>query len=151
MVRIVTVVAALFSAPMAIAQPQEFAGPYSGEVIRVIDGDTFEARVDIWPGHSVIVSVRVNGVDAPELFRPACDEERLQARLALAQMEELLPQGQSVTLRNVGPDSFFGRVVADVDRRADERDFSLTVLMGRRGMVVPYERNSNENPWCEED
>jgi len=133
--------------PMS-AQAPEFAGPYTGQVVRVIDGDTFEARVDIWPGHSVIVSVRVRDVDAPELFRPGCEEERLQARLALAQMEDLLPEGQIVTLSNVGPDSFFGRIVADVDRRADERDFSLTVLMERRGMVVPYERDSDQNPWC---
>lgn len=148
MFRIAGVIFAIIQATVASAQSSEFPGPYTGQVVRVIDGDTFEARVDIWPRHSVIVSVRVRGVDAPELFRPGCEEERLQANLALAQMEELLPQGQIVTLRNVGPDSFFGRIIADVDRMAQQNGFSLTLLMERRGMIVPYERDSDQNPWC---
>jgi endonuclease YncB( thermonuclease family) len=40
---------------------------HPAEVVRVIDGDTFEARVRIWPGMDVTTRVRLRGIDAPEL------------------------------------------------------------------------------------
>ena len=42
-------------------------GGYPVEVLRVIDGDTFEARVRIWPGMDVTTKVRLRGIDAAEL------------------------------------------------------------------------------------
>ena len=44
---------------------------YPAEVIRIIDGDTFEARVRVWPGLDVDTKVRLRGVDAAELHRAA--------------------------------------------------------------------------------
>jgi endonuclease YncB( thermonuclease family) len=35
------------------------------DVLRVIDGDTFEARIRIWPGHDVTTKVRLRDIDAP--------------------------------------------------------------------------------------
>ncbi|OAN76097.1 hypothetical protein A8B78_15165 [Jannaschia sp. EhC01] len=142
--------ALVFAMPCA-AQEQRFEGPYVGTVQRVIDGDTFVAQVEIWPNLSSGVSVRLRGVDAPEVLRPGCEEERLQGTLARVELMELLPEGQLVELSDVGPDSFFGRIVADVDRVADERAFSVTILMERRGFLVPYERNQDTNPWCPAD
>lgn len=40
---------------------------YPAEVVQVIDGDTFEARVHLWPGLNVTTRVRLRGIDAPEL------------------------------------------------------------------------------------
>ena len=37
---------------------------YPAEVIRIIDGDTFEARVRVWPGLDVDTKVRLRGIDA---------------------------------------------------------------------------------------
>ena len=36
-------------------------GPFPAEVLGVIDGDTFEARVTIWLGHEVTTRVRLLG------------------------------------------------------------------------------------------
>jgi hypothetical protein len=33
------------------------------EVLRVIDGDTFEARVRVWPGFDIAIEVRRRGID----------------------------------------------------------------------------------------
>ena len=37
---------------------------YPAEVVRIIDGDTFEARVRVWPGLDVDTHVRLRGIDA---------------------------------------------------------------------------------------
>ena len=36
------------------------------DVVRTIDGDTFEARVHLWPGLDMTTRVRLRGIDAPE-------------------------------------------------------------------------------------
>jgi hypothetical protein len=40
---------------------------YRADVLRVIDGDTFEARVRIWSGFEITTRVRLRAIDAPEL------------------------------------------------------------------------------------
>ena len=44
------------------------------EALRVLDGDTFEARVRVWPGFDVTTRVRLRGIDAPEM-RARCRED----------------------------------------------------------------------------
>jgi micrococcal nuclease len=123
----------LANAASALAGEGGFPGPYFGEVVRVIDGDTFEVQVEIWPTVSATVAVRLRGFDAPEIFHPACDDERLQGTLAKGVMEDLLPVGQATVLEDVGPDSFAGRVVANAYRVASENKVSLVILLERRG------------------
>src|SRR3954465_9784076 len=43
------------------------ATPHPVDVIRTIDGDTFEARVHLEPGLDLNTRVRLRGIDAPEL------------------------------------------------------------------------------------
>src|SRR5690606_11487548 len=58
-------------APIASAVP---SGGYSVEVVRLSDGDTFEARVLVWPGVEIVTKVRLRGIDAPELSARCRDE-----------------------------------------------------------------------------
>src|SRR5581483_2642633 len=51
------------------------------QVVRVIDGDTFEARVNVWPGIDITTRVRLRGIDAPEMHA-RCDAEQAKARAA---------------------------------------------------------------------
>src|SRR5436190_8834991 len=44
------------------------------DVIRTIDGDTFEALVHLWPGFDLNTRIRLRGIDAPEL-KAACPGE----------------------------------------------------------------------------
>lgn len=134
----------------AFADSEVFTGPYFGEVIRVIDGDTFEASIALWPTIAATVSVRLRGYDAPESFRPACPEEALQAVLATNAMEEVLPIGQEILIENVERDPFFGRVVADVSRVANVNSYSLAVLLENREAVQPWDPSQPDIDWCPE-
>jgi len=50
-------------------------GPVSAKVIKVYDGDTFTVEAYPWPGLEAKASVRVNGVDTPEI-REQCEAEK---------------------------------------------------------------------------
>ena len=85
------------------------------DVIRTIDGDTFEARVHLAPGQNVMTRIRLRGIDAPEL-KAACPEELRMAEAASSALRDLLGQGE-VAIYHIGPDKYQGRVVADVATR----------------------------------
>src|SRR6185312_332928 len=57
------------AAPATVASPAPSASRagHPADVLRVIDGDTFEARVHVWPGLDITTKVRLRGVDAPEM------------------------------------------------------------------------------------
>ncbi len=42
-------------------------GPVTGAVISVYDGDTLTVDASPWPGLTVRTSVRIDGVDTPEI------------------------------------------------------------------------------------
>src|SRR5688500_17296733 len=48
------------------AEPSAPRLAYPAEVLRVLDGDTFEARVQLWPGLAITTRVRLRGIDTPE-------------------------------------------------------------------------------------
>ena len=89
---------------------------HPAEVLRVIDGDTFEARVNLWPGLDVTTRVRLRSIDAPEL-KARCDEERVKAEAARDALRAILDQGE-VGISRVTLDKYGGRVVADASTRA---------------------------------
>lgn len=135
--------ASLFSlviAPAAVAAPIE--GPVAASVERVIDGDTVRVTARIWVGHSVSVSVRLAGVDAPELYRPKCAAERELARRAKAFVEAMLTGGE-VTLADIVHDKYGGRVVARVETPSGE-DVGEALL--GEGLAV---EERAEKAWCE--
>ncbi len=94
---------------------------YPAEVVRIIDGDTFRARVQVWPGLSVDTKVRLRGIDAPELHA-RCAVEYAKAQAARAALETILAAG-GVTISRVGIDKYGGRVDASVATR-DTADVS---------------------------
>lgn len=88
------------------------AGPVETRVVRVVDGDTFVAEAMVWPRHWVRVTVRIRGIDAPEL-RSRCAAERTAAERAREALSHLLGDGP-VAVGNIGGDKYYGRVLADV-------------------------------------
>jgi len=94
---------------------------YPAEVVRIIDGDTFQVRVQVWPGLSVDAKVRLRGIDAPELHA-RCADEYAKAQAARAALETILAAG-GVTISRVGIDKYGGRVDASVATR-DTTDVS---------------------------
>ncbi len=125
-----------------LAQRTDAALTYPAEVLRVIDGDTFAARVRVWPGLDVETKVRLRGIDAAELHA-RCAEELSQAEAARATLQTILAEG-SVTISRVGVDKYGGRVDALAATRATA-DVSAAMLAG--GWARPYDGRKRKS-WC---
>jgi len=115
---------------------------YPAEALRVIDGDTFEARVRVWPGLDVDTKVRLRGVDAAELHA-RCAGELAQAQAARAALQKILAEG-GVTVSRVGIDKYGGRVDATIATRGTA-DVSAALLNG--GFARAY-NGGRRGSWC---
>jgi endonuclease YncB( thermonuclease family) len=104
---------------------------YPAQLLRVLDGDTFEARVHVWPG-----------IDAPEL-RARCPDERVKAEAARDALAAMLNEGDLMVLR-VGLDKYGGRVLADAATRSVP-DISTAMLA--TGLARPY-GGGKRRSWC---
>jgi len=121
---------------------ERIAGPVVATVVRVIDGDTIEARVRLWLDLQLTTSVRIRGIDAPEV-RGRCQTEKDLAATATRRLAEVAVG--EVTLIDIAEDKFFGRVVADV-RAADGTD--LAAMMLADGLARPYDGGARAT-WCD--
>jgi endonuclease YncB( thermonuclease family) len=117
-------------------------GTYAADVLRVLDGDTFEARVQIWPGLEITTKVRLRGIDAPEL-KAHCEAEQRKAEAAREALRVLLAQGE-VAIARVTLDKYGGRVVADAST-GSTTDISQALLGA--GLVRSYGGGRRES-WC---
>ena len=105
---------------------------YPIEVLRIIDGDTFEARVRVWPGLDVETHVRLRGIDAAELHA-RCGDELARAQAARAALQSILAEG-GVSISRVGVDKYGGRVDATVATRP--RNPAAAMVPSRRVMAI---------------
>jgi endonuclease YncB( thermonuclease family) len=115
---------------------------YPADVIRVIDGDTFEARVRVWPGLAVETKVRLRNIDAPELHA-RCADELAKAQAARTALQTMLSAG-GVTISRVGIDKYGGRIDATVATR-ETVDVSAALLNG--GFARSY-GGGRRGGWC---
>lgn len=131
-----------------VAKEKETLPPlFYGSVERIIDGDTLEVNIDIWPGISGDFSIRVRGVQAPEIKRYDCDEEYKWGMEAKSKIEKLYTIGSQVRLENVkvGP---FGRYIADVSRWRSDRWFYLKDELIQRKLAHEWFPGKPPVPWC---
>lgn len=131
------------SAPLPARASALGVGVYPAEVIRVIDGDTFEARVHVWPGLEVATKVRLRDIDAPELHA-RCADEFAKAQAARSALQKMLAAGD-VTISQVGLDKYGGRVDAIVATR-ETADVSAALLSG--GFARSY-NGGRRTMWCD--
>ncbi|MDP2357711.1 MAG: thermonuclease family protein [Beijerinckiaceae bacterium] len=127
--------------------PRRMAGPYRAEAIRVVDGDTFEARLRIWFNQEVTVLIRLEGVDAPEM-KGRCPQERRLAQDARDALTAILTSG-AVTVRDLHADKYNGRAVARAlvtdGSGFDGDDVGDLLLAG--GYARAYDGRARL-PWC---
>jgi endonuclease YncB( thermonuclease family) len=112
------------------------------DVIRTIDGDTFEARVHLSPDLNPTTRVRLRGIDAPEL-KASCPQELQMAEAATGALRAMLGEGD-VSIFNIGPDKYTGRVVADV---ATRRTGNVSTALLAAGHARSY-GGGHRNGWC---
>jgi endonuclease YncB( thermonuclease family) len=115
---------------------------YPAEVVRVIDGDTFEVHVALWPGLSVDTKVRLRDIDAPELHA-RCADEHVKAEAARAALTTILAEGD-VAISRVGLDKYGGRVDAAASTR-NTPDVSAAMRNG--GWARSY-AGGRRGTWC---
>jgi endonuclease YncB( thermonuclease family) len=111
-------------------------------VLRTVDGDTFDARVVLWPGMELNTRVRLRGIDAPELHA-ACDAELRKAETSSKALRAMLAAGD-VAIFNIGPDKYGGRVVADVSTRQTPNVSAALVAAGHARVYISGRRAG----WC---
>ena len=141
--RVLSVICVLFLSPLmsAAEAKQVLPGPFPFELVEVIDGDTFRARVDIWLGQSVTVKVRLQGVDTPEM-NGKCAAEKKLARRAKAFAENWLKTNQA-QLVNVHYGTYAGRVLATAQIKNGD---SLSAALLAENLAKPY--RGRRAQWC---
>ncbi|MGM0423045.1 MAG: thermonuclease family protein [Pseudomonadota bacterium] len=124
---------------------ESLSGPVNAEVIRVIDGDTFDVRAQIWVGHFIETRIRINGLDTPEL-RSQCEAERQHAEEAKLALSDLLQDGR-IVLTDIQNGKYAGRVLARAQTPGgiDVSDFMIDQGLGRT-----YDGGKRAG-WCAEE
>tara|TARA_R100000700_G_C3179519_1_gene156251 strand:+ start:5691 stop:6029 length:339 start_codon:yes stop_codon:yes gene_type:complete len=84
---------------------------YYAEVLRVVDGDTVDVRVDLGFNVHYKVRVRMHGINAPE-SRTRDKEEKIRGLAAKERLEQLI-DGKRVTLKSHGVGKF-GRCLGEI-------------------------------------
>ena len=142
--RVLSVICVLSLSPLiSVAQAKQvLPGPFPFELVEVIDGDTFRARVDIWLGQSVTVRVRLKGVDTPEM-EGKCAAEKKLARQAKAFAENWFKKNQA-QLVNVHYGTYAGRVLATAQIKNGE---SLSAALLAENLAKPY--RGRRAQWCD--
>lgn len=120
--------------------PVPHTPPRPLDVVRVIDGDTFDGRLRGTPAG--FVRVRLRDIDAAELHARCSGELRraLAARRALAQ---ILAEG-GVQISDIGQDKYPERIDAHV---ATRRTPDVSAALLRMGLVRPYD-GGRRRGWC---
>src|SRR3954469_23372690 len=90
------------------ASAKSWASSYDAEIVDVVDGDTFKARITVFDQVLIETSIRLLDIDAPELHA-RCDQEKTRAIEARNRLAELLPRGSVVHLHDIHRDKFGGR------------------------------------------
>ena len=120
-----------------------------GKVIKVYDGDTITIACRIYNGYSLVeppelyrFSVRLNGIDSPEMKSPHENEKKL-AHVSQEALSNLI-FGKIVTLQNVSMEKY-GRVLADVYLGS----LNVNQWMLEGGYVVKYDGGTKHrlNEW----
>lgn len=101
-------------------------GPYRCVVERVVDGDTIYVLIDCAFGIYAYESIRLMGIDAPEMFSGP-PEERERGRASKAFLEALAPPGTKCLLRTDRDKTTFGRYVGSL-LLADGRDVASDLV-----------------------
>ena len=120
-----------------------YGSVYVSEVTSIYDGDTFRVNIKDYPtllGYHM--SIRVNGIDTPEM-RTKCVKEKNLARKAKQFTVSFLRNAKVIELRNMKRGKYF-RIVADV--YADNQSLSSALI--KHKLAVTYNGGTKTKDWC---
>ncbi len=120
------------------------ANAVSATVDYVIDGDTFNATVNIDKDINIKARIRILNIDSPEL-KGDCDTEINLAKQSKERLIQLLPKGSVIELSDLKDDKYLGRINAIV-KNSDGLDVSKTLIDEK--LAVPYSGGKRIS-WCD--
>ncbi len=133
----------LFLLPTHPADARDvLAGPLTGQVLDVLDGDTVTVRLHIWIGQDIETHVRISGIDTPEK-RGKCISERTRAEQSRVALAQLLADGK-IRLSNIQHEKYAGRVLANAS--ASDGTSIADYLIGKN-LARPYKGGKRQG-WC---
>jgi len=113
------------------------------EIVKVYDGDTFTVTVrKVHPLIGDSISIRVRGIDTPEIRGGSCKDKALKARNYFIQR---LEESKKIKLRNVARGKYF-RIVADVYLDGVNIADEMILL----GLAKPYDGGTKINWSCDQ-
>ncbi|MBO6826694.1 MAG: thermonuclease family protein [Sneathiella sp.] len=141
-------IAALLSLmALAPANAEEILNKYAGVVTSVYDGDTVTMEVLIWKGQKVEASIRLKGIDTPEI-RGKCSAEKLLAIKARDFVRELT-LGKLTILEAIPyegkADGKFGRIIGTLYTPNGE---NINQMLVNKGLAREYDAGKRQS-WCE--
>jgi endonuclease YncB( thermonuclease family) len=131
-----------FSAAIASPRQEVMQGPMTGEVLNVLDGDTVNVKVRVWIGQEIETSLRIEGIDAPEI-KGKCEKERTLAAAARQEVERLLDDNQ-IRIYNIRLEKYAGRVMGEAQTT---QGIDIGKHMIEKGLARPY-HGEKRQPWC---
>ena len=122
----------------------EFVDNYDGDTIKVNLTDLRQMDHEsvyslFWEG----ISVRLEGIDAPEL-KGKCPQEKALAKTAKDLVKDLLSHAREVTIDHLQKDKYF-RILGEV--YADGVPVAQALLNAH--LAVPYDGGTKIKNWCE--
>lgn len=114
---------------------------HGARLVRVIDGDTFDMTLTLYPSITMQQRVRLLGADTPEL-RGKCERERVLARKARAEAARWFAEhANHADVTVTGVDSF-GRALGVIEQDGER----LADVLWAAGLASKL----NEGEWCDE-
>ena len=118
-------------------------GGWGTVYIQNYDGDTITFNL---PGlHPIIsekISIRVNGIDTPEI-KGKCEKEKYDAKQAQQMVADILKDADQIVLINMERGKYF-RIAADVIVDGE----SLGDILVETGMAIRYDGGRKVKGWC---
>ena len=98
------------------------------------------------------VNIRINGIDTPEMQPRKADHEtealRLRekklAELARDYLRSLIKNATDIQIRNLQPDKYYGRIVADVLIKDKDEYYNVAERMIKCGFAIAYDSGTKE-------
>ena len=119
-------------------------GDYQNPIyVRNYDGDTITFNLpDLHPIIGEKISVRVNGIDTPEI-KGNCEKEKYDAKQAKEMVADILKNAEQIILKNIERGKYF-RIAANI--LVDGED--LGDMLIEAGVAVKYDGGKKSHKWC---
>lgn len=94
---------------------------YRAELIKIIDGDTIDFKINFGLGFFCNARIRLKGIDAPEIYHiKKTESEFIKGKIATLQVKEWFKNSGSIYWINAEHRDLYGRWLGEVWKGLDE-------------------------------